>query len=173
MRIDGGEAQKITDAEDGVSGFDFSPDEMWLVYRSGPSGQAQLYRLPAGELANAEPVQLTDGEAGIDQWEWAPDSRSIYLTRADSFDEVEKERREKGFTVDIKNMVTPLSNLWAVGVDGGDAEQLTNDPEVSINGFVLSDDGGWIGITGGSAERYERNITGSRLYADLLLLDPL
>ena len=26
MRHDGGEARKITDAEDGVTGFDFSPD---------------------------------------------------------------------------------------------------------------------------------------------------
>jgi dipeptidyl aminopeptidase/acylaminoacyl peptidase len=171
MRVDGGEAQKITDAEDGVSGFEFSPDEMWLVYRSGPSGQAQLYRLPAGDLANADPVQLTEGEAGIDQWDWAPDSQQIYFTRADSFDEAEKERRDKGFTVDVKNMVTPLSNLWAVGVGGGDAEQLTNDPEVSIDGFVLSDDGKWIGLTGGSAKRYERNITSSRLYADLFLME--
>jgi len=171
MRIDGGEAQKVTDADDGVSGFDFSPDGMWLVYRSGPSGQAQLFRLPAGDLANADPVQLTDGEAGVDEWEWAPDSRQIYFTRADSFDEAEKERMEEGFTVEIKNMVTPLSNLWVVGAEGGEAEQLTNDPTISVDGFVLSDDGKWIGITGGSAKRYERNITGARLYADLFLLE--
>ncbi|MBT8396249.1 MAG: prolyl oligopeptidase family serine peptidase, partial [Gemmatimonadetes bacterium] len=48
---------------------------------------------------------------------------------------------------------------------------LTNDPAVSIDGFVLSDDGKWIGITGGSAERYERNITQARLYADLFLME--
>jgi dipeptidyl aminopeptidase/acylaminoacyl peptidase len=171
MRIDGGEAQKITEAEDGVSGFQFSPDGRWLVYRSGPSGQEQLFRLPVENLGGGEAVQLTDGEAGVDQWEWAPDSRSIYFVRPDSFDEAEKERREKGFTVDIKNMVTPLANLWMVGVDGGEAEQLTDDPEVSIDAFVVSDDGAWIGITGGSAKRYERNITGARLYADLFLME--
>lgn len=171
MRIDGGEAQKITEAKDGVSGFDFSPDGMWLVYRSGPSGQAQLFRLPVGELADGEPVQLTDGEAGVDQWEWAPDSQHIYFIRADSFDEAEKERREKGFTVDIKNMVTPLSNLWVVGVEGGEAAQLTDDPNISADDFVLSDDGKWIGITGGSAKRYERNITSAGLYGDLFLLE--
>ena len=171
MRIDGGEAQKITDASDGVSGFTFSPDGMWLVYRSGPAGQAQLYRLPAGALAGSEPVQLTDGDAGIERWDWAPDSGHIYFTRPDSFDEAEKERREKDFTVDIKNMVTPLSNLWVVAVEGGDSEQLTDDPEFSIDAFALSDDGKWIGISAGSAKRYERNITGSRLYVDLFLME--
>jgi Tol biopolymer transport system component len=107
-------------------------------------------------------------------WEEASsqsDSRKIYVIRADSFDEAEKERREKGFTVDIKNMVTPLSNLWVVGVGGGEAEQLTADPSISIDDFVLSDDGKWIGITGGSAKRYERNITGAGLYGDLFLLE--
>ncbi len=171
MRIDGGEARKITGMEDGVSGFDMSPDGRWLVFRSGPSGQAQLYRLPVGELGEAEPVQITEGEAGIEQWEWAPDSRTIFFVRPEAFDEADKERREKGFTVDVKNMVTPLSNLWTVGVDGKNPEQLTNDPNVSVDSFVLSDDGNWIGITGGSAKRYERNITSSRLYADLFLLE--
>jgi dipeptidyl aminopeptidase/acylaminoacyl peptidase len=171
MRIDGGEAQKFTDARDGVSGFQFSPDGEWLVYRSGPSGRGQLHRLPVGNLTGADPVQITEGEAGVEQWEWAPDSESIYFTRPDAFDEADHERREEGFTVDIKNMVTPLSNLWVVGIDGDDAEQLTSDPEVSVTDFVLSDDGEWVGFTGGSAERYERNITGSRLYADLFLLE--
>lgn len=171
MRIDGGEARKITGMKDGVSGFEVSPDGRWLVFRSGPSGKAQLYRLPVGELGKAEPIQITEGEAGVDQWEWAPDSRTIFFVRPDSFDEADKERREKGFTVDVKNMVTPLSNLWTVGVDGKNPEQLTNDPNVSVDAFVLSDDGKWIGITGGSAKRYERNITGSRLYADLFLLE--
>jgi len=171
MRIDGGEARKFTDAGDGVSGFQFSPDGAWLVYRSGPSGQEQLYRLPAADLVGGEPQSLTDGEAGVSQWDWAPDGRTIYFVRPDSFDEADKERREKGFTVDIKNMVTPLANLWRVGVDGGDATQLTSDPDVSVEGFVLSKDGKWVGFSGGSAKRYERNITGAGLYSDLFLLE--
>ncbi len=171
MRTDGGEARRITDAEGGVSGFQFSPDGSWLVFQAGPSEKDQLYRLPVADLTGADPEKLTDGEAGVDQWDWAPDSKSIYFIRADSLDEAEEDRREKGFTVDIKNMVTPLSNFWVVGVEGGEAKLLTYDPAVSLDGFVLSDDGKWIGITGGSAKRYERNITGSRLYSDLFLLE--
>ncbi|HIN78455.1 MAG TPA: hypothetical protein EYM97_06445, partial [Gemmatimonadetes bacterium] len=54
MRHDGGEAQKITEAEEGVSGFNFSPDGSWLVYRSGESGQEQLFRISAADLTAGE-----------------------------------------------------------------------------------------------------------------------
>ena len=42
MRPDGGEAQRITDAKEGVSDFAFSRDGRTLVYRSGKSGEEQL-----------------------------------------------------------------------------------------------------------------------------------
>ncbi|WP_419161485.1 S9 family peptidase [Candidatus Palauibacter sp.] len=171
MRHDGGEARKITDAEEGVSGFAFSPDGGWLVYRSGESNQEQLYRLPADDLAGAEPEQMTDGEAGVDQWNFAPDGSRVYFARPDAFDEDEKKRREEGFTVDVRNAITPLSSLWSVDVESATEERLADDPSYSINNFTISDDGRWIGITGGSPERYERNITGQRLYADLYLME--
>ena len=171
MRHDGGEARKITDADEGVSGFAFSSDGSWLVYRSGESNQEQLYRLTRADLPNAEATQLTDGAAGVDQWDFSPDGTRIYFTRPDSFDEDEKKRREEGFTVDIRNAVTPLSSLWSVGVATAAERRETDDPSYSVNGFTLSDDGRWIGITGGSTRRYERNITAQRLYADLYLME--
>ena len=171
MRHDGGEARRITDAGDGVSGFDFSPDGNWLVYRSGESNQEQLYRLAVADLPAAEPAQLTDGAAGVDQWDFSPDGSRVYFTRPDSFDEDEKKRREQGFTVDIRNAVTPLSSLWSVGVATAAERRETDDPAYSINSFTLSDDGRWIGLTGGSPKRYERNITAQRLYADLYLIE--
>ena len=169
MRHDGGEARKVTDAGEGVSGFAFSPDGRWLVYRSGEAGQEQLHRLPAGNLAGGEPEQLTDDEAGVDQWDFTPDGTRIYFTRPDSFDEDEVKRREKGFTVDVRNATTPLSRLWNVDVETTAEQRVTNDASYSVDNFTLSDDGRWIGITGGSPERYERNITSQRLYADLYL----
>ncbi|MYC89730.1 MAG: S9 family peptidase [Gemmatimonadales bacterium] len=171
MRHDGGEARKITDAAEGVSGFAFSPDGRWLVYRSGENGREQLYRLPAGDLADAEPEQLTDGEAGVDQWDFSPDGSRVYFARPDSFDEDEVERREEGFTVDVRNAVTPLSSLWSVEIETATESRETDDSSYSVNGFTISDDGRWIGITGGSTKRYERNITAQRLYADLYLME--
>ncbi len=46
MRADGGEARRITDTKEGVADFAFSRDGKWLAYRSGKSGEEQLYRLP-------------------------------------------------------------------------------------------------------------------------------
>ncbi len=171
MRHDGGEARKITDAAEGVSGFAFSPDGRWLVYRSGENGREQLYRLPADDLAGADPEQLTDGEAGVDQWDFSPDGSRVYFARPDSFDEDEVKRREEGFTVDVRNAVTPLSSLWSVEIETATERRETDDPSYSVNGFTISDDGRWIGITGGSTRRYERNITAQRLYADLYLME--
>ena len=171
MRHDGGEARKITDADEGVSGFAFSPDGRWLVYRSGENGREQLHRLPADDLADAEPEQITDGEAGVDQWDFSPDGSRIYFARPDSFDEDEVKRREEGFTVDVRNAVTPLSSLWSVDVASAGERRETDDASYSVNNFTISDDGRWIGITGGSTKRYERNITAQRLYADLYLME--
>ncbi len=171
MRHDGGEAQRITDADEGVSNFAFGPNGRWLVYRSGKRGREQLYRLAVEELTRGEPERLTDGEAGVDQWEFSPLGDRVYFTRPDAYDEDEEKRREKGFTVDVRNAVTPLSSLWSVAVASAAERRETNDSSYSVDRFTFSEDGRWIGVTGGSPERYERNITASRLYADLYLME--
>ena len=171
MRHDGGEARRVTDVEHGVSDFDFSPDGAWLVFRSGEDGREQLHRLPADGLLDTQPVVVTAGEAGVDDWAWAPVGGLVYFTRPDDFDEDDALRRELGFTVDVKNQETPLASLWSVDVATAGERRLTEDSSYSVEGFEVSDDGRWISFTGGSPERYERNITGSRLYADQYLME--
>ncbi|HSG49452.1 MAG TPA: S9 family peptidase [Longimicrobiales bacterium] len=181
MRADGGEARKITEAERGVSGYDFSPDGAWLVFRAGESGLEQLHAIPMATLRSAlssgnavtgdDATALTDEPAGVEQWDFAPDGSAIYFTRPDSYDPDEKKRRDEGFTVDVKNAVTPLSNLHVLDLASKEVRQLTSDPEVSVESFRISPDGAWIGYKGGSAERYERNITASGLYQDVFLLE--
>ncbi|MDZ7780614.1 MAG: S9 family peptidase [Gemmatimonadota bacterium] len=171
MRTDGGEARRITEAEHGVSDFEFSPDGRWLAYRSGEEGREQLYRLPGDLPPDATPERLTSGEAGVEDWEWAPDRPRIYFTRPNAFDEADHRRREEGFTVDVKNQETPLSSLWVVEVAGPAEERLTDDPSFSVDDFEVSPNGDWISFRGGSPERYERNITGARLYADPYLFE--
>ncbi|MBO76045.1 MAG: hypothetical protein CME17_01330 [Gemmatimonadetes bacterium] len=171
MRHDGGEAQKITEAQEGVSGFDFSPDGRWLVYRSGESGQEQLFGMLVADLPAGEAEQLTEGEAGIEQWDFSPDGDHIYFVRPDEFDEDEKLRLEEGFTVDVKNATTPFSRLWSLDLGSGTESPMTTSESYSVDGFTISPDGRWIGFAGGSTERYERNITQARLYTDQYLLE--
>lgn len=181
MRTDGGEALQVTHEDGGISGYEFSPDGSWLVYRAGEDDLEQLHALAVGDLQGAlngtasldalEAVALTDEPAGIDQWAFSPDASSIYFTRPDEILEDEMERWKKGFTVDIQNPVTPLSNLHLLDLDSRDTRQLTSDLGVSVDQFEVSPDGAWLAFLGGSDERYERNITASGLYRDAFLME--
>ena len=180
MRPDGGEARRITDTRDGVSEFSFSKDGEWIAFQSGRSGEEQLYRLATRNL-DAVPEQITKHPTGISAWRWAPESQSIYFTAPDVADADEKARREKRFTVTIRNAETPLTSLWKVDLSRPSSAEkgpgthkttrLTEDSSYSVGAFTISDDGRWIGFNGGSARRYERNITQANLYGDLYLLD--
>ena len=171
MRVDGGEARRITSDPNGVSDFEFSPDGRWLVYKAGETGKEQLHRIPGSIPFDAEPVTLTAGEAGVEDWMWSPDASRIYFTRPDDFDEADHRRQELGFTVDVRNQVTPLSSLWAVEVAAPRERLLEEDVAYSVDAFEVSEDGRWIAFMGGSPERYERNITGAGLYRDPYLLE--
>ena len=118
MNPNGGEARKITDAREGVSTFDFSEDGRWLVYRSGKAGEEQLYRMPVAGLDSAKAEQITRHATGVGIWRFAPSGNRIYFITADTIDLDEKLRREKRFTVNIRNAETPTSSLWAFDLDG-------------------------------------------------------
>ncbi len=171
MRIDGGEARKITDAKDGVVDFTVSPDGKTLVYRAGRNETRQLYRMALAGIETAKPEQLTKQPAGVETWDWAPDSKRVYFSALDKFDEDEKARRDKKFTVNIRNAETPTASLWALDLDPVKAARVSEAGAYSVVSFTISDDGKWIGFRGGSTNRYERNITQEGLYSDLYLMD--
>jgi dipeptidyl aminopeptidase/acylaminoacyl peptidase len=171
MRPDGGESRRITDAKEGVSDFAFSRDGRWLAYRAGKSGEEQLYRLPIDRIDSATPEELTKHPTGIGTWEWSPDSKRIYFVTPDAVDADEKVRREKKFTVNIRNPETPISSLWLLELDPHKPARLTDGGAYSVADFTISSDGKWIGFRGRSPDRYKRGITQENLYADLYLLD--
>jgi dipeptidyl aminopeptidase/acylaminoacyl peptidase len=171
MRPDGGEARRITDAKEGVSTFALSRDGRWLVYRSGKSGEEQLYRMPVAGIDSAKAEQITKQSTGVGTWQWAPDSRRIYFITADTVDADEKLRMEKKFTVNIRNMETPLSSLWAIDLEPNRTTRLTRDTSITVSGFDISEDGKWIGFRGTVADRYKRNITEQGIHTDLFLLE--
>ena len=174
MSPNGGEARRITAAEHGVEDVHFSPDGTWLVYQSGEDGREQLHALAVEGLSAPgviESTALTDEPAGIEDWAFSADGGTIYFSRPLSFDEAEHARREAGFTVNIQNMETALSKLYALDLASRRVRGLTDGMDGDVRGFTVSDDGRWLGVEMGSEDRYERNITGERLYSDLWLLE--
>jgi dipeptidyl aminopeptidase/acylaminoacyl peptidase len=171
MHPDGGEGRKVTDAKEGISNYEFTRDGKWLVYRSGKSGEEQLYRVPVPGIEDAKPEQLTKQTAGVGQWQLTRDDRRIYFVTADTVDADEKQRREKKFTVDIRNLETPLSSLYVLELDPVKVTRLTNDRTITVSGFTISPDGRWVGFRGTAADRYKRNITEQGIHSDLYLLE--
>ena len=172
MRSDGGEARRITDAKDGVSNFAFTRDGRSLIYRSGKSGEEQLYRLAVAGIDSAKPEQLTRQTAGVGTWQITRDSRRIYFITADTVDADEKARVEKKFTVNIRNAETPLSSLWQLDLaEPARTTRLTRDTTITVAGFTISPDGKWVGFRGTSSDRYKRNVTEQGINTDLYLLE--
>jgi dipeptidyl aminopeptidase/acylaminoacyl peptidase len=171
MRLDGGEAQKLTDVEGGVAGFEFTRDGRWLVFKAGRSDEQQLYRLPVDRLGGAEAEKITEHATGIGTWQVSPDSRRVYFITPDTIDADEKKRREEGFTVDVVNPETPVSSLWALELEGMRTSRLTRDASYTVSSFTISDDSRWVGFRGTSANRYKRNITEQSINADVFLLE--
>ena len=175
MRVDGGEARRITEAREGVSTWAFSRDSAWLVYRSGAANAEQLYAIAAAGLREGRdsltPVQLTRHATGIGTWALSDDSRRIHFTSPDTVDADEKARRDKRFTVDIRNAATPLTSLWTFDIASRQATRLTRDTSYTVMNFTASDDGNWIGFRAVASTRYQRNITEQGINSDLYLLE--
>ena len=171
MKPDGGEARKITKVKEGVSGYEFSEDGHWLIFKSGKEEDVQLFALPASNPSEAEPELLTSGETSIKDWEVSPTGKRIYFTRPDHQDTDNITRMEEGFTVDVKNYATPLESLWYIDLESKEEHRITEDASYTVSGIVISDDRKWVGYKGTSSSRYKRNITEQRINADLFLFD--
>lgn len=179
MRADGGEAQRLSDTKEGVSDFAFSRDGRWLAYRTGKSGEEQLFALPVAGIDTATAEPLTKHPTGVRTWQWAPDSKRIYFVTPDRIDQDEKLRREKKFTVNIRNPETPVSSLWALelypstslGAGAHNTKRLTEGGAYSTDDFTISSDSKWVGFRGLSPDRYKRGITQENIYSDLYLLE--
>jgi dipeptidyl aminopeptidase/acylaminoacyl peptidase len=176
MRVDGGEARRMTDAREGVSSFSFSKDGKFIVYGSGRAGDEQLYALTIADLDRNQiglpkPLQLTHHATGIGTWQWSPDGTRIYFVTPDSVDRDDRARTEKQFTVKPRNPASSVASLWMFDLGAKQERRLTNDSSYSVGEFTISPDGQWIGFHGMSPSRYERSILEQNDYADLYLLN--
>jgi len=173
MRPDGGEAQRLTDAREGVSDFVVSRDGRWIYFSAGRAQERQLFRISADRTAEGRPAAeaLTKQPSGVDAWTLTAAGDRVYFTTPDRVDADEKARRDARFTVNIRNAETPLMGLWTLELSPVAARRLSPEGAYSVSNVTISDDGKWVAFRGGSAKRYERNITAENMYSDLYLLD--
>jgi dipeptidyl aminopeptidase/acylaminoacyl peptidase len=173
MRLDGGEAKRVTDGREGVSNFQFTKDGKQIVYTSGRQGDEQIYALNIADLWGdiARPTQLTRHATGVGTWQFGPDGRKIYFVTPDSIDRDDRLRTEKQFTVRPREPQSSLQSLWVFDLDTRQERRLTNDDHYSVANPTISPDGKWIAYHGMSASRYERGNLEQNDYADLYLLN--
>ena len=174
MRLDGGEAKRVTDTREGVSNFSFTKDGKSIAYTSGRTGDEQIYILPVADLWSADvprASQLTRHATGIGNWQWSSDGKRIFFVTPDSIDRDDRLRTEKQFTVKPRSPASSLASLWVFDVDTKQERRLTNDANYSVSDVAVSRDGKWVGFRGMSPSRYERGNLEQNDYADLYLLN--
>lgn len=171
MRPDGGEAQKVSDAKEGVANYAISKDGTWLAYSSGKEDEQQLWIIKVTDLGKGSFTQLTKRSTPVQNWQFSPDSKRIYFLSPDSVDKSNKERKEKKFDVRVRNEDSPPIHLWAVDLDTKKETRLTSGTEYSVSDVRISDDSKWIGFRGTPNDRYVRTITEANTYSDLYLLE--
>lgn len=174
MRLDGGEAKRVTDTREGVSQFVFTKDGKAIVFASGRADNEQLYTLAVTDLWQGEipkSAQLTHHATTVGAWQFSPDGAHIYFIAPDSIDRDDRARTDKQFTVRPRNPASSLQSLWAFDVASKQEQRLVSDPSYSVADVTISPDGKWIGYHGMSPSRYERGNLEQNDYADLYLYD--
>jgi len=171
IRTDGGEARRITDAKGGVADFAFTRDGKWLVYGAGKPEDRQLWALPAAGLDSAQPKQLTRHSTPVRSWSLTRDGSRIYFIAPDTVDKDNAARREKKFTVNIRNEEQPVEHLWALDLGTLEEKRLTSGSEYTVSNVSMSRDGKWVGFRGTPNDRYKRNVTETSIYGDAYLLE--
>ena len=171
MAVDGGEARRITDVKDSLSDFEFTGDGKWLVYAQGKAADRQLWGLPVAGLDAATPKQLTKHSTPIRSFEIARDGGRLYFTAPDTVDRDNATRREKKFTVNIRNEEQPVEHLWVLDLATLEEKRLTSGSEYTVSNVSLSRDGKWIGFRGTPNDRYKRNVTEASIYGDAYLVE--
>ncbi len=171
MRTDGGEARRITDAKDGVTTYAFTGDGKLLVYAAGKAEDRQLWALPASGLDSATPRPLTRHSTPIRTWDLTRDGSRIYFSAPDTVDKDNAARREKKFTVNVRNEEQPVEHLWVLDLATLEEKRLTSGTGYTVSNLTLSRDGKWAAFRGTPNDRYKRNVTESGIYGDVYLVE--
>ena len=165
IRPDGGEARNVSDAEDGIESWGWSPDGARLAYVAGPEGKRQLWLLAGDGTGRAE--RLTRHATEVRDFSWGEDGRNIYFTASDEPDSTRRKRMKDKFDVRVQNEPESAVHLWAVDV-ATKAEKRLTEGEFRVarragGSLELSRDGRWAAFRAMPPDRYA-DFRASELY---------
>ena len=130
----------------------FSPDGTKLAFLAvrAEKSPPQLHVIP---LTGGEALKLTDLPSGAYAYEWLPDSRSLVFVSRGAWTDTVGERglprritrqRHRGDGEGF--LATEPTNVYRVGVEGGEAERLTDNDE-NVGAIAVSADGSTLYFT--------------------------
>ncbi len=157
MRLDGGEARKVSDAKDGVSAFAFSRDGKWVAYSAGKPEERQIWL--AGLEGEEAPTQLTKHATPPGTWEWSPDSSRIFFLAPDTVDKDDQRRKEKKFDVRIADESKPPTHLWSVAIADKSEKRWTSGDAYGVDEFTISPDSAHVAFRSASTDRHANHVT--------------
>jgi dipeptidyl aminopeptidase/acylaminoacyl peptidase len=163
MRMDGGEARRVSDQKDGVNTFAFSRDGKWLAYSAGKADERQIWLVSmAGE--EAAPTQITRHATGVGAWAWEPNSTRIFFIAPDQLDKDDQQRKEKKFDVRIVNQEKSAAHLWSAGVGDRSEKRWTAGGEYSVQTFTIAPDSAHIALRTAPASRFSAEEEDTEVY---------
>jgi len=151
IRPDGGEARRVTNAEDGIGAWAWSRDGAWLAYIAGPEGKRQIWVL-AGD-GSGKATQLTKHATAIESLVWSQTGSTLYFTAADESDSTRRRRVKEKFDVRVMNEASSAVHLWSIDMAAKTEKRLTQG-DLRVSGLELSRDGRWAAFRGRTTDRY-------------------
>lgn len=122
-----GEEEEIVRGINFAGGPRWSPDGRYLAYHAqvGIQTQIMLYELGSGE---DRPTQLTDGDLGSFDPDWAHDSKHLFISSSEN--------------------AADVLQVYLLDIESGEASPVTDSSDVYKRFPRLSPDGALVGFTG-------------------------
>jgi dipeptidyl aminopeptidase/acylaminoacyl peptidase len=151
-----GESHRLTAATKSSSAAEWSPDGRMIAFLSdrpgmlakSPEGKRQVWMMPAD---GGEAQQVTRMEGGVDQFEWAPDSKHFAFTAEAPESQAMKDRKETFGDYQVIHADYVPVHLWWAELPTTDAAGRTSPPAepklltpgdaYSVGSFDVSPDG--------------------------------
>ena len=107
----GGQSIRISAGESAWFSPKWSPDGRWIAFLSHKSGDANIWIIPA---EGGRPVQATDMDTEVLDFQWAPDSGSLSFRAPDPLPDHVKTAAKAGDDAQVKGQFLRTNHLWNV-----------------------------------------------------------